>query len=241
MLKSLPLLKNFTYMNIKELNFDTMLASPTDILKSDNPIEDISIFKRYPSFSIELSDNLSKSRVLAYITLIYDMNSPLQTTDDIIRRKGEAAELCNFPKNRNGSYEVVYMNVIEGRNPEINQMTIDYCKIQRNKEFTELNVYNDLFYNFMVQLKNTTDAKEQKTIMDNIQNIKRQYAIVYSDFTSKDFNKTLDKQVVDAIELETMELRPENISALLAEGKPPVNLSPYGKNYKFKKHEPLTD
>lgn len=220
-------------------DFDRCIVNPFDLLKSDNPIEEYPVFKTYKAFSYELPTSVFINRVLAYIVCVYDKNSPFQTHDNIIRIKSDAAELCKFPRasNTDVKYYKEYMDIISCSNKEINEMIICYCRIQGSFEWTELVTYRDKFFNMTLQLQNTTDATEEKTIIANIKSIKTIYKDVYNDFLSGDKNKTLESTAIDAIEMEILGLRPEDIALSYQNGKDPVNIQPYGKGYKFEKHE----
>lgn len=220
-------------------DFERCLVNPFDLLKADNVIEEYPLFKTYKTFSEPIKEEVILNRVLAYIVCVYDKNSPFQTHDNIIRIKSDAAELCNFPRASNSEtkYYKDYMDIISCNNQTVNAMIISYCRIQGSFEWTELVTYRDKFFNMTLQLQNTGDASEEKTIIANIKSIKSIYKEVYDDFLSNDRNKNLEATAIDAIEMEILGLRPEDIAQSLQAGKDPVNIKPYGRNYKFERHE----
>lgn len=220
---------------MKQEDFEGMLVNPYDILKSENPLEEYKVFGLYKEFKEPLEPELNINKVLSFIVCVYDKNSPLQTIDDVIRKKGEAADISGFPQ-KNGAYLESYLNIIQGGNEVVNKMTIAFCRIQGSHSFTQMVIYNEKFYEMILQLKGVSDPQEQKTLMANIQYIKKNYDEVKSDFLAKDSNKYLDKSTIDSIEFEQMALRPEHIAELMQKGEEPVNIKPFGKGYKFQKY-----
>jgi len=223
-------------------DFEGMMVNPFAILKSENIFTDFALLDLHPEFKLPIPEKLILNRVIAFIACVYDMKSPLQTIDDVIRKKGEAAELCSFNKVSTGDnkYMIEYMDIIQGKNDVINKMIIAYCRMQGSHEWTQLCVYNDKFYEMILQLKDLTDPSEQKVTMANIQFIKKSFDEVKSDFLAHDTNKYLDKAVTDTIEFETLNLRPEHIAALMqkkdSDTLTVVNVKPFGKDYTFERH-----
>jgi hypothetical protein len=82
-----------------------------------------------------------------------------------------------------------------------------------------------------LQLKNATEATEQKKTTENIQDIKNLIYTTRKIFTAGENNKLFINQIVDDIEYEIVALRPEDIAQKIAKGEEPVNIKPYSKKY----------
>lgn len=232
---------------MQEKDFERMTINPYSALKSDDLMKDFPILALNPVFQdcfnlidkehSEEGKKLSKKRIIAYVACVYDRQSPLVVIDDIIRRKGEAATISGFSKNTDTKYNPEYMKVIECRNPIVNSIIMAYLRTQGSLLFTQLCIYQDKIHNMLTQLHNSTDANEQKTTIANVKILKVEYDNVYSEYTAKDNNKLLNSDIIDEIEFETLNLRPEAVALQLQNKNEPVNYYPYKKKYNFDRYK----
>ena len=183
----------------------------------------------YPEFRATLPKGLSKVKVLRYIGVLYQKNSPLLRIESLARRKVEAAKWAGFDRNKAGDrFTNPYMEVLKGRIPEINRMIIRICRVQKSPEFQRLITYESVLakeLEALMSLKSPKDIKETKA---NIDSFTADVEELKSKFLFEDDNELLTEELLDEIENEDLELSPEFIAYKRRHREELLAYNPYG-------------
>jgi hypothetical protein len=178
-------------------------------------------------------------KIIEFITLVYHPKSPIIYIDNHIKRKFEAANICEFPKSGT-RFKKDIEDIILSRDLIVNKMVIAYSRLFRNIEFSELVTATESVYKEMEQLQNLDYTKEttalaQKQIADtkaknmqNINELKKRISELRADFLSEDNSRELLAELYDEVENELGCPSPESVAQDLKEGKEPFpNFCPY--------------
>ena len=145
-------------MKFKESDFEDM-AFRVDLMPSNkNPIRHFPELKLYPEFEKkeELEDK-DFNKIIKYIGFLYQKNTPLRAIDDFLKRKVEAAKLAKFPMKSKTEFVDQFQKIINGEYRDVNLMILRFCRIQRSTDFSELMVYEEIYYSELGNLKKETD------------------------------------------------------------------------------------
>ena len=181
------------------------------------------IFEAYPNLSIykefkaKLGPGVAKDRIMRYIFCLYQKNTPLITIENSHKRKLEAANLCNFSKISEKQYHPTYKKIIDGTHSVFNKMVIRFIRIQKDHEFSQLVIYDELYYQSLLELKEATgtegfSTQERVNIMKNVDVLKDKITKIKEKILEKDTSKEIDEELLDELENEQLELSPEDIA-----------------------------
>lgn len=185
----------------------------------------VSFLKKYPvlkqhkEFTVDIGD-LDFNSVFTYIACCYDKESPLIHAPNIKARKMEAARLAEFPTKK-GKIAEGYERVIRCKNPVVNRMIIRYCRMQNDVDFSTAMMYNEKLYDQLEKMLNNSDDEKTKDLIDNTQKLKQHIKDTARSFLNYDDAEDLELSLYEEMELELMELRPEDIARKTKEGEKP--------------------
>lgn len=172
-----------------------------------------------------------KEEVCRYIIAYYHPKSPIRMEPDLIARKKIAMDLAGVQTVAFGKYSKEHEEVLMCRNDVINQCIIDYCYLVGSVDFTILAVYEQGLYNELVGLIGKAFTKDT---VKKITEIKSEINTLKNDILAGDvYMQELANALYKKTESIRLELRPEDIAQKLSEGKEPVDVYPYGKDYEF--------
>lgn len=172
--------------------------------------------------------------VFRYIIAYYNIDSPIRTEPDIITRKRKAAAVAGWEFDSSGRFSKDVEEILLGRSKDVNKLILDYCYFQNNADFVMLAVYEQGLYieqtNLLESPFNKDTVKKIKEIKDEIDTLKK--TILNGDILFKSLVNQLQQKTKQII----LELKPENIADKIKQGLAPVDVTPYGSDYKFKKY-----
>ncbi len=202
-----------------------------DVLSYD-PIISFPEIKYYP----ELSDsnlisglvmNNLYGQIFAWIVYAYDPTSPyVRLNDGIIKRKTEAMEAVGISKNKNGKYDQFIERILTNGNEEVNRMIIRFLKLVRNSQWAILSTYQETLYRQLDELRSGSAEKDKDTI-SNTQTLSKEIDELQLTFLTNDDSSYLREALYDAIEIENLALKPEDIARLALMKENPHLFNPY--------------
>ena len=205
---------------------------PHNIMKCETD----SVLKKYPELMPIFGKYLKEDRelIFKYIIAYYNEKSPVRAEQDIVARKKLAASVAGFKPDSRGKFPAVVEDILVGKNNDVNKLIIDYCYSQNTSKFTLLAVYEQGLYIEMLNLVsmgfNKDTSKKVKEIIEDIDLLQNE--ILSGHRILKDLVQALSS-VTEKIKLE---LQPEEIADKIKKGEKPVDVTPYGKDYNFKKY-----
>lgn len=205
-----------------------------DLVPSTKPVmKAFSVLSMYPEFKEKLPKGLDIDIVLRYIMILYQEKSPLLTIDDYNKRKVYAAVWAGFPKS-DGKFSDDYKGIIHGTNKTINRMVIRFCRMQRNMDFSQLVIYENSLYIEMDRMQDVEDSEMRKKAISAIDMLTKKVNDLTAIFLAGDQNRFVVEDLLDEIELGTLDIKPEDVAKKLKETKDPDDWGKYyGKGYRF--------
>ena len=191
----------------------------------------------YPELSdTKLIQGLLKSnlygKMFSYIVFAYDPTSPfVRFNDSIIKRKVERMEVCGIRKKKDGKYEAEIEHVMINMNEEVNRMIIRYLKLVKNSDWAILSSYQETLFRQLDQLRSGSADKDKDTIA-NTQTLSKEIASLQFNFLAGDNRGNLLESLYDAIEIERLALKPEDIAAISFMKEKPELFNPYNEKGK---------
>lgn len=212
-----------------ELKFRIDLVPVTTPIVKAFPVLDL-----YPEFKDRLRSGLELDLVLRYIMILYQERSPLWSIDDFNRRKVYASIFAPFPK-KDSQITEPYKDIIAGRDKTVNRMIIRFCRMQRNADFTKLVVYENALYHDLELMNDAeTETSIRQKLIANIDNLTKVVDDLTASILAGDQTRFLIEDLLDEIELGTLDIKPEDVAKKLKVTKDPVEWGKYyGESYRF--------
>lgn len=214
---------NILCMDIKPEEYQKLLFNVENIDEKTILITKFPLIKLYPELK-ELQPNIFK-----FIVLLFDMNTPLNAIDSYNKRVLEGALLSGFPIKTENSFEKEYQKIIEFKDPIVNKAIVRYCRIQKDVDYSELKIYEMAFHLELGNLMVDDDATKRAKIIENINSLKTQIKELQSIFFNRNNNTALEFDLMDIVENDELELRPEDIALKFFNGENPLNYDYYAK------------
>lgn len=186
-----------------------------------NPLEAFELLQKYNEFHKPLLNaHLPKAKVLRYIALVYDKQSPLHDAyPDLNRKKIIAADLAGFIKEDNGQYnpkveELFRCDIPDC--PDINPMIIRYLLLSKSALFQRFCILSEAYSNISAKFL-TGNGK-----IDEFTKLGREIDDCESELLAHDNN--LHEDFTQYYFESRLELRPEDIAERLKKGEQPIVL-----------------
>lgn len=211
-----------------KLNFSNMLCNVMSLAPKQNPLEEFEFLRKHKEFHEPLIQ-LNKTKVIKYICLVYDKNSPLHDVyPDLNKKKIIACELATFVKEENGQFngkveDMIRCDSTTETGKRINAMIIRYVTGMKSALYQKWVLYSELHTRESLKLLNG----ESK--IDNFKKISEELEECESQLLSNDnlLHEDLTKYYFE----DKLELRPEDIALKIAEGKEPIKLESVEEEY----------
>ena len=149
---------------------------------------------------------------------MYDSSSPFREgISDLTERRIEAAKQAGFEVQSNKKFPEVIEKVLLCENDDVNEMIIDYVRLQKN-----------VTYSFLVTLEEAYSRSLKKFVSgkaEEFATVKKMQAEIEkceNKLLSQDNNRLLVESLYDIMEYERLELRPEDIARKLENGETPI-------------------
>ena len=127
--------------------------------------DDTDIFEKYPDLlDYKLLDKWSgvipRSKILKYIVLCYDKNSPfVNQIDSLIERKKEAAKEAVLPTNEFGNLINEAKEILHCKNEVVNEMIFKYCMFSGKAVWAQIVSLSQASTRMYMQLQRGTDEE----------------------------------------------------------------------------------
>jgi len=118
----------------ESLEFNILASRSVDKIKEKHP----KLFQ-WPEMSRKLGSKVSKVKVLKYIMVCYDKNSPVvKMENNILKRKRVAAEVAGFEfDSKTMKFIKPYRDIMEGKDSLVNQMIIKFVIHQHDLLYSQ--------------------------------------------------------------------------------------------------------
>lgn len=160
-------------LKFKAEAFDGLTVQIANVPASKNLVEVFPLLHDNEEFSADLKGgNTDRNKIIRYVILMYDKNSPFITKyDDIIKRKKEVARFVGFTLSKKGVFKKAVVEIFKCENIEVNCMIIRYCRLQHSIRWTLLVAMNEDFYEDMNKMLSDKSKNQgaYKSTLDNLE------------------------------------------------------------------------
>lgn len=189
----------------------------------------ISILNRFPKLAIfpEFSEpvKIDRNKIIKYIIAVYDKRGMRVYEQNLPKRKRLSAELAGWAPNEKGEFQTAVKEIIEGKSKTVNRMIVRYCKMHKSPRYAALVGMEEIYYGMLDKM---VDGGEMKsTDISTFRTLEIEIEDRAAEFLNGDTTREIIQQVYEDIELERLELRPEDVAKKLKAGKAPVDYDPY--------------
>lgn len=221
-------------MSAKTLLDPNLLDTGSEILKVFPQLS------KYPEFSTDnmyhVKKRYNEAKILKWIILCYDIKSDFREVTNVYKRKIDSALSAGFEKGPDGYIYPSYIRAINGDDQVVNKWIIRYCRIQHSAKFSKLCVYEDELYRDLQGLKDLTEPNARRIAIQNINNLESEVGVLQREFLAGDETKNIVDELYNHVEIEQLELTPEDIAHKIKNGEDAVgDYSPYKKRGRPKK------
>jgi len=215
----------FEDKEFKSLMFDVYNLHPKASVLNKFPK-----LRAFPEFRKKIN-KLDNNKIIKYIILMYDENTPLKKVEDVNKRKLIAGKMALFPETDEGMFTEPYVSAIEGKNNIFNLKMMRYLRFHKNHKYSFLVTLENSYYNNLSQAMGGNNkaydaAKKQKD------DLKEAVDDLFNNDESEDIRNTL----YDHIQMDELNLSPEEVSDYLEKNNRTYDeLDPYKiKGWNFK-------
>lgn len=167
-------------------------------------------------------EGLDPDKVLRFILIMWDRNSPLVQIQNTADRMKYAAEIAGFT-NKNGELPTKVLKMFKGHNKDANMATIYWCRTQHSAKWTLFVALTvRLYADQLLLMQGDDDAPSSKVLIETAGSIDE----MRSEILARLNNENLDESFEEFL-LMDLGLRPEEISESIEDGKRVTNATPY--------------
>jgi hypothetical protein len=177
----------------------------------------------FPEFKVPVRTD--RNKLLKYIIAVYDKRGLRVYEQNLPKRKRMAAELAGWIPDAKGEFTPAIKAIIEGKDKSVNKMIVRYCKIHKSPRYAALVGMEETFYSILERMVDGSDMKAAD--ISTFKSFETEIEDRATEFLNGDSTREIVQQVYEDIELEQLELRPEDIAKKLKSGKSPVDFDPY--------------
>ena len=175
--------------------------------------------------------------IINYIVACYDKDSPVvnEFRKRWAQKKREAARISGLLTLKGSSLSDVE-TVLYGKNPIIDKITVRYLALLFDRDFLMYAIYNEILINQSEQLLKFNYDKPGDVLKakQNIELVQEDIRVLEEKiFSGGDVRALQNILQEEAHKFMVSELRPESLVTRKEEGKPVVDIKPYGDNYKI--------
>ena len=202
-------------LTFKESEYEDMLVPVHRLSEEVNIIQWYKKFQQYKEFSVDTVQD--KNKLLRYIVLMYDFNSPFKNIKDLIKRKTLCALEAGFEQDDTQRFDAATISMMICSDAKINQMIISFLSFFNNHEYSYLVALLEGYRNELLKIVEG-DAKN----LDLVQTYREQIKIMEGKMTNEDTSDELRHDLYAYVESRRLELRPEDIATKISLGESPL-------------------
>lgn len=197
-------------------------------------LERYPIFGRYPEFKNEL--DVPWNLAIAFIVMVYTPGSDFITRQ--MHSKYDALRKLNVNIEGDKIKTDYWENIVKCRDKAFNGMSLRYLRMMKNAKHTKLVSFIESFYDKSEKFRDTTtDEKFIPGLKKTLNELEQEIDQGITSYLNGD--KGLEEQFLLDVDAEGLGIRPEEVAAMLNEGKHPLEIfdvHPFGKGYDFKRY-----
>lgn len=226
-------------MDYELADFDKCRYNPLRGIKGSKDIDEIysELRDRRGFFVGHYSLHTDRNKVLRWIMALYQPESPMiQDYPDYRVRRVRAGMIFGFDlePGEASRFTEEYQGIIGGQNNKVNGSILEFCRLMRDDDYTELKIYQDKLYDLFGRLQNLDQGKDEKVILDNISLLKGRIADLKKKFMVDDGDLGVAEALLDMMDVDYVEMSREAIVRRIEAGEDIFGgryVPPYGSDY----------
>lgn len=176
-------------------------------------IKELLMYKEFMELRRVLkTTKIDVNKVIKYIALIHDKNSPLLRESDLKKRKIEAAKIAGFDE-LDGVFRRDYFEILQNKGINqipINKAIVRYVRLQNDSDFLLLCIYDETLINNIAELAGEKNQDEQKKLLNNIKILSSNISELKDKFLIDDSDR-LYSELMEEMANHNLELLPEQL------------------------------
>ena len=195
--------------------FLQMMYNPDKVSEGTSVLSFYKDLAKIKEFKWNPGEGIDNEKLIRYILLMYDRNSPYRKKySDISRRKIEIAHDVGFPTMEDGKFESPIEDFLKGRNTIVNRKIVAYIKLHRSYKYAYQVSIEETYYNLIEGMLGgeTKNVAELRKLRDELEEN-------LLELLNQDNNPVLKDEILRYIEEERLALRPEDIARKMQKGE----------------------
>lgn len=178
---------------------------------------------------------VDRERVIRWVMGLYQPESPLiRDYPDYKIRRFQCGMMVGFEMTPEGVFTEGYMDIVMGKNGRVNRFVVDFCRIMRDDDYTELRVYQDKLYHMLGLLAGGNEVKDDRVILQNIEELKKRIEVLRKKYLVHDDDGRLMEEMRAVMDNDYIDMSREGIVRRIEKGEDIYGerfVPPYGKEY----------
>ena len=183
---------------------------------------------------------VDREKVMRWVLGLYQPESPLiGDYPDYKVRRYQCGVMVGF-EMLGGVLTQGYLDIVLGKNGKVNRFAVDFCRIMRDDDYTELRAYQDKLYHMLGLFAGSSDAKDDKVIMFNIKELKERIEVLKKKYLVQDSDGKLIEELTAVMDNDYVDMSREALVRRMEKGEDLYGerfVPPYGKDYVKKFHK----
>lgn len=198
------LIENFAENEFKDMMFDVSIVQPPKHVITAYPR-----LRKIKEFKTKFT-RLNKDKVIRYIMLLYDKNTPFRIKfNDVLIRKVEAAKGAGWEIVEQGLFQEDVEKLLRGENKQVNKMIVAFVRLHRNFKYSYLIALEETFYRFLNEsiegeIKNLAQMKSTQAELEEL----------ITELLNEDKNPNVREESLRYVEESRLNLRPEDVARI---------------------------
>ena len=216
-------------LKIHEVDTSRFLFDPNHHTFYDKICRNIPIFNEYEVSHKKIAQQ-TLHRLYAWITLMYDMHTPLRReVKDLYKRKVYAGTLTKFTPNKlSGKYVEWVEKIFIGQDPEVNMLIVKFISSFSSPEYTQLMAHVSIQQNMLNKIINGTEKKEDQVMFDTATDKIKELTNLLYGTGERDEVYEARRALYKQVSYDLSDMRPEKVAKMAIEGGLPEEWGPYG-------------
>lgn len=195
-----------------------MLYNPEKIPDGVSPLTYYKELNKVKEFKLVSApgSNLDEGKVMLYILLMYDKESPYRKKfpDDAIKRKIAIAHDIGWKTENGGEFDIDVNDILRGKNKIVNQKIIQYIRLHRSYAYSFQVSVEASYAHLMLEVQNGNTKN-----LDKLKELRDELEKNLLEMLNQDGNAILKDDMLKHFEEERIGLRPEDYAQRQREGK----------------------
>jgi len=209
-------------LSFHQKEYSQMRYDPTKVPEGSDILKFYKDLSKVKEFRLNPGEGLDNTMVMQYVMCMYDAHSPYRTKfTDVLKRKIEVAHDCKFKMQDNGTFESVVEDFLVGKNDVVNKKVVQYVTLHKSYKYAFQISIEAAYFDLMVSIqKGEADSKT----LTKLAELRDELENNLMELLSQDNNPYVKDMMLQYLEDERLQLRPEDIARKMQNGESPISV-----------------